>query len=382
MRVAIEAQRIFRKKKHGMDIVALEFIRHLQQIDKENDYYIFVKPDEDDNVLQETPNFKIIQLPGGPYPYWEQVLLPRAVKKYRCELLHCTSNTAPLFCSVPLVLTLHDIIFLEKSILGLIAGEGSYYQKFGNVYRHLVVPSIVRRAIKIITVSNYENQRIAEFFDIKTPSLVKTIYNGVGEHFQTVTDAGVLDVAHKKYQLPERYMLFFGNTHPKKNTVGVLHAFALYKEQYRDDIKLVMIDYEMAELKKQLSALNNDDLLSEIVLLGYVSNKDLPALYSMAQIFLYPSLRESFGIPIIEAMACGAPVITSNTSSMPEVAGVAAYLINPYVPEEIADAMKAVLHNEVLKQNMIASGYKQAAAFTWKATAAAVLDVYRSVLNN
>ena len=116
MKIGIEAQRIFRKKKHGMDMVALELIRHLQLVDKENEYFVFVKPDEDHTVIQETANFRIIEIAGGPYPYWEQVLLPRAAKKYGCELLHCTSNTAPLFSSIPLVLTLHDIIFMESSI--------------------------------------------------------------------------------------------------------------------------------------------------------------------------------------------------------------------------------------------------------------------------
>ena len=110
MKIAIEAQRIFRKKKHGMDMVALELIKNLQIIDKKNQYYIFVKPDEDNGVLQETANFKVVALEGGSYPTWEQIALPKAAKKYGCDILHCTSNTAPFFTDIPLITILHDII--------------------------------------------------------------------------------------------------------------------------------------------------------------------------------------------------------------------------------------------------------------------------------
>ena len=133
MRIGIEAQRLFRKKKHGMDMVALELIRSLQRTDTRNEYFIFIRADKDRQVLTESPNFHIVEIPGGPYPWWEQVLLPRAVKKYKCEILHCTGNTAPLFSPVPLILTLHDIIFLETSLRGIMFGEGSNYQRFGNI---------------------------------------------------------------------------------------------------------------------------------------------------------------------------------------------------------------------------------------------------------
>ena len=103
MKIGIEGQRLFRKKKHGMDMVALELIRNLQIIDKENEYFIFVKPDEDNKVLSETSNFKIIELEGGAYPTWEQMALPKAAKKYGCDILHCTSNTAPFCTNIPLI---------------------------------------------------------------------------------------------------------------------------------------------------------------------------------------------------------------------------------------------------------------------------------------
>ena len=145
MKIAIEAQRIFRTNKHGMDFVALESIRELQKIDKENEYFIFVSPGED-HCLEETSNTHIVEVKCPTYPLWEQVALPRAVAKIRPDLLHCTSNTAPIHCPVPLVLTLHDIIFLEPKQ----GGNTSWYQNMGWHYRRLVVPRILPKCKRII----------------------------------------------------------------------------------------------------------------------------------------------------------------------------------------------------------------------------------------
>jgi glycosyltransferase involved in cell wall biosynthesis len=376
MKIGIEAQRIFRKKKHGMDMVALELIRNLQQIDKENEYVIFIKPDEDNTVIKETANFKIVELQGGTYPFWEQVALPKAAAKYGCQILHCTSNTAPLFCKIPLVITLHDIIYMESSAMDIIRSSGSNYQKFGNIYRRLIVPKLVRKSKKIITVSNFEKDCIGKFFGMQNDSRLTTVYNGVSEYFQPVTDAGILKAVKEKYKLPDNYVFFLGNTHPKKNTKGTLAAFSQFLKQTGSDMKLVMIDYDKTELEKLLQEIGDAELITKIVLTGYIVNQDLPAIYAQSQLFLYPSLRESFGIPLIEAMACGVPVITSNTSSMPEIAGDAAILIDPYKPEEITAAMIKVFNDNNLRAAMIKDGIVQAAKFSWKAMAQDVLKIY------
>lgn len=379
MKIGIEAQRIFRKKKHGMDMVALELIRNLQQIDTVNEYIIFVKPDEDNTVLQETSNFKIVELQGGSYPLWEQVALPRAAQKYGCDVLHCTSNTAPLFCKVPLVVTLHDIIYMESSAWSIITGKGSNYQKFGNVYRRIVVPTIMKKARKIITVSDFEKKCIGSFFKMQNDSRLVTVYNGVSNYFKPVSDAAVLNTVKEKYKLPDEFFFFLGNTHPKKNTPGTLKAFSDFLKETGSPVKLVMIDYDKAELEKILAEIGDPSLINKIVLTGYINNQDLPAIYSQCKLFLYPSLRESFGIPIIEAMASGAPVITSQTSSMPEVSGEAAVLINPFKTAEITDAMKGLYQNPAVRQQMITAGLQQAAKFSWKAMALDALEIYHQV---
>jgi len=381
MKIGIEGQRLFRTKKHGMDMVALELVNSLQKLDHENEYVVFVKPDEDNSALKSISNFKIVELTGGPYPTWEQFALPRAAKEEGCHILHCTSNTAPIFLDIPLVTTLHDIIYMES--VSILNKAGTWYQKLGNMYRRLIVPKIVKNSAKIITVSKFERNRIADFFKIpKDDNKLVAIYNGVTNHFRKITDQNELVRVKKLYNLPEKFLFFLGNTDPKKNTPGVLKAFSDYLKQTGDDMYLVMLDYEQSALGKILSDIGNKDLNSRILLTGYVVNTDLPAIYNLCSIFLYPSLRESFGIPMLEAMRCGVPVITSNTSSMPEVSGGAAYIIDPYKPNEITSAIIELLNDEVLREDLIKKGYIQSQHFSWENMAKDVLELYKTVYKN
>ena len=187
MKIGIEAQRIFRKKKHGMDIVALELIKQLQLIDTKNEYFIFVNNIEDLSALPKTSNFNIIKVKTSPYPLWEQFYLPKAVKDTGVEILHCTSNTSPISLNIPLILTLHDIIYLEKWNFT----QGTSYQIAGNLYRRWNVPIAVKLAKHILTVSDFEKTRIINHFGLDT-SRVSTVYNGVGKHFNIVTDTEAL----------------------------------------------------------------------------------------------------------------------------------------------------------------------------------------------
>lgn len=382
MKIGIEGQRLFRVKKHGMDMVALELVRNLQEIDNLNEYYIFIKPDEDDQVLKATANFHIVRLEGGAYPWWEQVALPRAARDAGCDLLHCTSNTAPAFCDLPLIITLHDIIYLENSYLKILQGSGTAYQKFGNIYRRIIVPRVIRKSKAVITVSEFERKRIGDFFSMSGDPRLTAIYNGVGTHFKPVTDRNILDRVKQKYHLPDRFFFFLGNTDPKKNTRGTLTAFSAYLKQTGEKVKLVMLDYDREALAQLVTEIGDRTLTDHIVLTGYVNNIDLPALYSQCELFLYPSLRESFGIPILEAMACGVPVITGNTSSMPEIAGDAALLINPHHPEEITQGMIRLTTDQSLRQRFTDLGQVRAAAFSWRKMAENVLRLYQTVADH
>ena len=370
MKIAIEAQRIFRKNKHGMDFVACEIIKQLQRIDTENQYYIIVAPGED-VCIKETSNFRIIVVKCPTYPLWEQVALPLAVKRIKPDILHCTSNTAPIFCKTPLVITLHDIIYLEKRQ----SSSKSIYQNMGWYYRRFVVPRILPKCRKIITVSQFECERIKDALHIDS-SRILAIYNGFGEYFKPVRN--FLNTTNK-YFSAESWLFFLGNTDPKKNTLRTLKAYEIYVKQTEKPLPLVIADLNESIVDQLLNDNGLTSLKPLLISPGYIVNIDLPAIYSGAKIFLYTSLRESFGIPLLEAMACGTPVITSNTSSMPEVAGEGAILINPFDENEIAKMILKLEADDELYNKQVVYGLDRVKSFSWTKTAISTLEVYKSI---
>lgn len=374
MKIGIEAQRIFRKKKHGMEVVTIELINHLQKIDKENEYIIFVKDGEDRECIKETENFKIRIVPGVTYPDWEQIHLPRAIKRENLDLIHFTSNTASVFSTIPIVLTLHDIIYLES-----ISFSGTHYQNIGNIYRRLIVPKIVNKSKAIITVSEYEKERIDQHFSFENDK-VKVVYNAKDSAFKKVNDEDLLNRIREKYNFPDNFILFLGNTAPKKNSDRLIRAYARYVEKSESPLPLVVLDLPRPYIVNILKELGMEKIDNQIITKDYISHNDLLVVYNLATIFIYPSLRESFGLPIIEAMACGTPVITSNTSAMPEVAGNAALLANPYDVEDMAEKIHSLATNEHLLQSLIEKGYKRSEDFSWERTANKVLEIYNNVL--
>jgi glycosyltransferase involved in cell wall biosynthesis len=172
--------------------------------------------------------------------------------------------------------------------------------------------------------------------------------------------------------------MFLGNTAPKKNTFNVIKAYVDLCIEYQNDIPLVLLDYRKELVIKILEELRQPGLLSRFIFPGYVPHHHIPLMYNAATLFLYPSLRESFGLPIVEAMACGTPVITSTTSSMPEIAGDAARLVDPFNFKEISSAMQEILTNDVLQKNYREKGLQRAQLFTWKTSAEKLLRIYES----
>jgi len=371
MKIGIEAQRIFRKQKHGMDYVVLQEIRELQKMDTAHEYYVFVKPGED-RCIESTANVHVVELSCPSYPLWEQWALPRAARKYGVQLLHCTSNTAPLWCDIPLVLTLHDIIFLEPRD----KQNKSLYQNLGWFYRRLVVPRILDRCRRIITVSNFEMENIIAKLHIPR-SRMAMIYNGYNEWFRQLPAADC--AASERYISQKGYFFFLGNTDPKKNTERTLVAYSKYLQ--RSDVKrpLLMADLDRAYLDDIIARHHIEHIRHSIVMPGYIVNSDLPAIYNSAFAFLYTSLRESFGIPLLEAMACGTPVITSNTSSMPEIGGKDAILVNPESSDDIADMMLRLETDAAFYARQRQLGLQRASAFSWEKTARHLLQLYEAV---
>lgn len=372
MRIAIEAQRIFRKNKHGMDFVALEIIRQLQRMDTVNQYYVLVAPGED-ICLKSSANVRVITVRCPSYPLWEQIALPLAVKRLKPDILHCTSNTAPLWVKVPLVLTLHDIIYLEPRQ----QSSASWYQNMGWYYRRLVVPPVLKRCAAIITVSRFECRRIRETLQLDASRLL-AIHNGYGTHFKPIDQPYAIT---SRYLQEKDYLLFLGNTDPKKNTPRTLKAYGLYVQQTPNPLPLLVADLAPDYINQVLTDIDMPFIRPLLRYSGYIPNTDLPAIYSGAKVFLYTSLRESFGIPLLEAMACGTPVVTSNTSSMPEVAGDAALFANPADEKDIASQLITLLTDEKTRQTMVLKGLERVKDFSWEATAKATFEVYQSVYN-
>lgn len=369
MKIGIEAQRIFRHKKHGMDYVVLEEIKQLQAIDKRNEYFVFVKPGPD-HCLQSTFNCHIIEVRCPSYPLWEQFALPNAAKKFGVELLHCTSNTAPLWCGIPLVLTLHDIIFLEPRD----KKNKSLYQNLGWLYRRLVVPRILKKCKQIITVSNFEKENIKEKLGLEDRKITM-IYNGYNDWFRPIhNDKDIV----KKYIADKDYFFFLGNTDPKKNSERTIVAYSQYLKQSKVKRRLLVADLKRNEIDDILHRYNLVGIADYIVSSGYIKNKDLPYIYSGAFAFLYTSLRESFGIPLLEGMACGTAVITSNTSSMPEIAGANAALVNPEDVEDMAAMMLKLEQDDAFWEEIISRGMERVKMFSWRNTAEQLLEVYNN----
>lgn len=353
-----------------MDFVALELIRALQELDKENEYYILVAGGED-RCLESSANFHVVDVRCPNYLLWEQFALPLALKKIKPDVVHCTSNTAPLYCPYPLVITLHDVIFLEKKI----GSNSSAYQNLGRIYRRFVVPRVVNKAQKIVTVSHFERDQIRKTLPLESDKIV-TVYNGVGEKFHPVINFS--DITHK-YIPQDGYIFLLGNTDPKKNIYNALCGYAQYARQAEKPRPLLIADLDKEYLSALLDKGNMTDIASLLYTPGYIPNKDLPAIYSGAFVFLYPSLRESFGLPVLESMACATPVITSLTSALPEVAGIEAALINPENTNEIAEMILRLENDSDFYKLQVEHGFKRAALFSWMNTASEIKKLYYGI---
>jgi glycosyltransferase involved in cell wall biosynthesis len=252
----------------------------------------------------------------------------------------------------------------------------SIYQNLGWIYRKMVVPKVLKKCKRIITVSNFEKNNIINTLGIPEEKMAM-IYNGYTEWFKPVQD---IEFVYRKYIDAPSYFFFLGNTDPKKNTERTLIAYSRYLEKSEFKRQLLLADLDKEYLDDIIERNKIDNIREKVVMPGYIANKDLPSIYNNAFAFLYPSLRESFGIPLLEAMACGTPVITSNTSSMPEIGGPHAILINPENPDEITEMMLKLETDSAFYNRQEEIGLQQATLFSWRRTAEQLLELYEKVI--
>ena len=374
MKIGIEVQRLFRKKKFGIETSSLELIKTLREVEPQHEYVIFVKDDEDRNCLTPSGNLKIKAIGGRIFVDFEQLFLPLAAKREQVDILHCTGNTAPYFSTVPIIQTLHDVIFMDA-----IPNRDSFYQRFGNHYRRKVVPLVTPRSRAVVTVSQYEKERIIQRLGINSDK-VHVVYNGLNEkRFHQNITAEQKQIVKEKYHLPDEFILFLGNQTTRKNPLRAIEAYVKYVSECRKPFALVTPGLSKNFIVRKLRQLSFPYSSEMFITPGYIADEDLPALYALSKIFLFPSLSEGFGMPMIEAMACGTPVIASNATSLPEIAGNAAVLADPLKAAEIASCITNLVEKEDLLKNKREAGFINARRFSWKQSAETLLQLYEAV---
>lgn len=297
---------------------------------------------------------------------WEQALLPWVARREGIDLLHNMAFVGPLAGGCPFVVTVHDLSFLffPHSFRSL---RRSYLRIFARMSVH--------RARRVIAVSESTKRDLVEIYDI-SPAKIDVVYNGVDARYQPLPADQV--VAFRQQQgLPERFILFVGTLEPRKNIVSLIDAYARLPKERPPLVLVGGKGWFYNEIFGRVEALG---LTREVRFAGFVPAEDLPLWYNAADLFVYPSLYEGFGLPPLEAMACGTAVITSTASSLPEVVGQAGKLANPTDTEALAAAMAQVLGSRQLQQEMETAGLAQAAGFSWEETARKTVDSYRRAL--
>lgn len=295
----------------------------------------------------------------------ENIMLPKFIRAHKFHLFHSPNYVLPLLLRKPSVLTVHDLITLDFPEL---------CQFESVLYFRLFLRYSLKKADHIITVSETVKHDILKRYKID-PRKISVTHLGVSPLFCPCSDEIVL----KTYRIPGKYFLFVGNIEPKKNLIRLLKAFQFLVEGYGRNEYLVIAGqngWKYGEVYKTVKQLG---LENRIVFTGYVPETDLPALYSMAEVFVFPSLYEGFGIPPLEAMACGTAVVASDRGALPEVTGGNCLLADPLNPAEIASKIYCLQTDSELKQEMIEKGRQWVKQFTWERTAEKTLAVYQSV---
>lgn len=287
------------------------------------------------------------------------------------DVFHATDHLLPHLRRIPSVFTLHDLIPLERPAAHL---------PLNRWYLQLMLPRFLRRADAIICVSQHTKNDAVRFFQ-GIESKIHVIPEGVNSSFRPVQDPEALAEVRARYDLPERFILFVGTIEPRKNLETLWEAYRALRSEGRTE-KLVVVGRKGWLYQPTLARLRDLGLEDEVLFSGYVSNSDLPAIYALAKCFVFPSLYEGFGLPPLEAMACGCPVVCSNSSSLPEVCGDAAILIPPTDASALTSALRRLLEDAALRDDLRTRGLQQAARFTWEEAARKTLEVYRSVVGH
>lgn len=311
-------------------------------------------------------------------PYWDNFILPQLIRKHKIDLYHAPSGSGVPACRknpCKMVLTIHDI---APAVLV------DYYKKAAPrmFLEYQTYPGISARfADKVIAVSNNTKKDISKFFSI-SGSKIEVIYQGDDESIKRSFDEKILAKYQRKYNFGDNYIVYLSEVALRKNHEGLIYAFAKFKKKANNDFKLLLIGKAHEEFVLPLKdIIKKTGQEKNIVFLDYISENDLSVLLSSAKLMVYPSLYEGFGLPLLEAMACGCPVICSNNSSLPEVGGNAVLMFDPYKAGDIAGVMEKVIKNDRLREGLIKKGFERIEKFSWEKTQRETFEVYEKVMS-
>ncbi len=373
MHIAINAHllahtRSFRRA--GISHYVEQVLLQLAQIDRANHYSVYTTRGLDQRALGLPDNFRVIPSrfptinPRVRIP-WEQFLAPLLLRRSGADLFHGVHSVVPLTCPVPSVVTVHDLAFIRFP---------GTFRAYNRLYLDLATRLSVRRAARILVVSEHTRREVIGLLGVDPEQVVVTP-NAVRAHFRP-PDPAVLEAFRARRGLPERFVLYVGTLEPRKNLTTLLEAYARVAQRLAAPLlvgggKGWLYD----AVFQRLEALG---LREQVRFVGYLEEEELPLWYAAATVFVFPSIYEGFGMPPLEAMACGTPVVASNTSSLPEVVGDAGLTVSPYDPEALAEAIIRVLDDAELRQELRERGLRQARAFSWRMTAERTLAAYEA----
>jgi glycosyltransferase involved in cell wall biosynthesis len=367
VRIAIDARKLH---DFGIGTYIRNLLRGLAKIDKTTEYVLLCNP-EDSSVAGELgPNFRAVPEPAGHYSITEQVSIPIAVKRARVDLFHAPHYVLPALTPGPTVVTIHDCIHLMFP---------QYLRhRMGYAYARASIWTAAHKSDRIFTVSEQSKRDILKFFKVPPEKIVVTP-NAIDDRFGITPSDELVMQTRERYQLSNPYILYVGNIKPHKNLERLIEAFHCVRAQGRSELELLIIGDEISKLQTLRRAVHRHGLHRYVRFHGHVSDQTLAVLYRLASVFVFPSLYEGFGLPPLEAMASGTPVVTSNVSSLPEVVGDAAVLVDPYSSDAIAQGILEVLRSSHLRARLREKGYARVQEYSWMRSVERVREIYGDV---
>ena len=372
MRIAIDAHSIG-TRLGGNESYAANLIEALAQIDSVNRYTLYVTTAEAiDRYRQRWPNLLVRSTRPHTPLIRIPLILSAELRKNPVDVLH-VQFTAPPFCPCPFVVSVHDLSFEHLP---------QTFHRRSRTQLRLTVRHSVRRAARVLTLSEHTRNDVIETYGIAGP-MIEVIPIAASPKFQPVRDDKELQRVRHTYRITSDYILSVGSIQPRKNLVRLVRSYTLLRDKLGADKlpKLVFVGKRAWLYDETLRALEDASLGDSVILTGYVPESDLPALYSGATCFVYPSIFEGFGLPPLEAMQCGTPVIIGNRTSLPEVVGDAAFAVDPFDVNAIAGAIEQILNKPALRDELRVRGLERAKMFDWHETARRTLRVYEQVAN-